>query len=88
METFNIVVLALSGSLLFLVAGVLRLIDPIKNYSKNSGITLENDVNLLSEVRGMSALMMLGGIIVLLGIFIPELTLTSFIVAILIFFGY
>ncbi len=88
MEIINIVVLAISGLLLFVVAGLLRLSNPIKIYLKNSGIKLENDVNILSEVRGMSSVMSLGGIIILLGIFVPELTITSFVVAILLFIGY
>jgi Domain of unknown function (DUF4345) len=88
METLNIVILSISGLLLFVVAGVLRISNPIKNYQKNSGIKIENEVNTLSEVRGMSALMMFGGLIVLLGTIIPELTITSFVVAILIFLGY
>ncbi|MBL4705432.1 MAG: DUF4345 family protein [Flavobacteriales bacterium] len=36
----------------------------------------------------MSALMLLGGIVIMLGAIVPELTLTSFIVAILLFGGY
>ncbi len=88
MEIISIVVLVISGLLLFVVAGILRLSNPIKVYLKNSGIKLENDVNILSEVRGMSSVMLLGGIIILLGIFIPELTITSFVVAILLFIGY
>ena len=88
MEIFNIVVLSISGLLLFTLAGVLRLINPINNYWKNSGIKIENEVNMLSEVRGMSTLMLLGGIVILLGTIIPELTLTSFVVAILLFGGY
>jgi len=88
MEIFNIVVLSISGLMLFTLAGLLRLINPIKNYWKNSEIKIENEVNMLSEVRGMSTLMLLGGIVILLGTIIPELTLTSFIVAILLFGGY
>ncbi len=88
MEIFNIVILSISGLMLFTLAGLLRLINPIGNYWKNSGIKIENEVNMLSEVRGMSALMMFGGIIILLGTLIPELTLTSFVVAILLFGGY
>ena len=88
MEIINIVVLSLSGLMLFTLAGLLRLISPIKNYWKNSEIKIENEVNMLSEVRGMSTLMLLGGIIIMLGAVIPELTLTSFIVAILLFGGY
>ncbi len=88
MEIFNIIVLSISGLLLFVAAGLLRLSNPIKNYLKNSGIKLENEVNTLSEVRGMSSVMMIGGIIVLLGTIVPRLTLTSFVVAVLIFGGY
>jgi len=88
MEIFNIVVLSISGLMLFTLAGLLRLINPIGNYWKNSGIKIENEVNILSGVRGMSALMLLGGIVIMLGAIVPELTLTSFIVAILLFGGY
>lgn len=88
MEVLNIVILSISGLLLFVVAGVLRISNPIKVYLKNSGIKLENEVNLLSEVRGMSSVMMFGGITVLFGTIVPEMTITSFVVAILIFLGY
>jgi hypothetical protein len=87
MEILNIVTLSISG-LLLLTAGTLRLINPIKNYLKNSGIKLEKEVNLLNEVRGVSSVMMCGGIIILLGIIIPKLTITSFVVAILILIGF
>ena len=88
MQIFNIVILALSGLLIFTFAGILRLTNPIKNYLKNSGIKLENDVNLLSEARGMSAVMMFGGITILLGTFISGMRIVSFSVAILLFLGY
>ncbi len=88
MEIIKIITLLLSGLMLFTLAGLLRLINPIENYRKNSGIKIENEVNMLSEVRGMSTVMMLGGIVIMLGTIIPELTLTSFIVAILLFGGY
>ena len=87
MEIFKIVVLSLSG-LMLLFVGVMRLSNPIKTYAKNSGIKLENDVNLLNEMRGVSAVMLFGGIIILLGTIIPTLTITSFIVATLIFIGF
>ncbi|MDG1331348.1 MAG: DUF4345 family protein [Crocinitomicaceae bacterium] len=87
MEIFNIVVLAISGLMLFTLAGFLRLTNPIGNYWKNSGIKIENEVNMLSEVRGMSTLMLLGGLIIMLGAVLPEITLTSFIVAIMLFGG-
>ncbi len=87
MEIFNIVTLSISG-LLLLTIGALRLINPIKNYLKNSGIKLEKEVNLLNEVRGVSSVMMCGGIIILLGTIIPKITTASFVVAVLIFLGF
>lgn len=87
MEILNIVTLSISG-LLLLTVGILRLINPIKNYLKNSGIKLDKEVNLLNEVRGVSSVMMCGGILILLGTIISELTMTSFVVATLIFLGF
>ena len=87
MGIFNMVILALSGLMLLMVGG-LRLSNPIKNYSKNSGIQIDNDVNLLNEVRGTSALMLIGGLIILSGIVFPKMMFTSFVVATLIFIGF
>ncbi len=87
MEIFKIDILSLSGILLFFV-GTMRLINPILTYLKNSGIKLENDVNLLNEMRGVSSVMLLTGVIILLGTFIPELTFTSHSFAILLFLGF
>ena len=50
--------------------------------------TKKHYFNLLNEIRGVSAVMLCGGIIILLGTVIPQLTLTSFIVAILILLGF
>ncbi len=87
METIKIIVLVLSGLMLLFVGGM-RLGNPIKTYLKNSGIKLENDVDLLNEMRGVSALMLCGGIIILLGAVVPKLTFTAFVVALLIFLGF
>ena len=87
MEIVNIVTLSISG-LLLLSVGTLRLSNPIKNYLKNSGIQLANDVNLLNEMRGVSSVMLFGGIIILLGTIVPKLTIASFVVAVLIFLGF
>ncbi|MFY0643482.1 MAG: DUF4345 domain-containing protein [Bacteroidia bacterium] len=87
MEIFKIIILSLSGLLLFFV-GTMRLINPINTYSKNSGINLTNDVNLLNEIRGLSAVMMLAGVVALLGTFIPGLTITSHAFTTLIFLGF
>lgn len=87
MEIFNTITLSLSG-LLFTMVGTLRLTDPIKNYAKNSGIQLANDVDLLNEVRGVSAMMLVGGFTLLMGAFIAKLTFASLIIASLIFLGF
>lgn len=87
MEIIKIVILSLSGLMLFFV-GAMRLSNPIKTYLKNSGINLANDVNLLNEMRGVSAVMLFGGIIILLGTIIPKLMISSFVVATLIFIGF
>ena len=87
MEIIKIVILVLSG-LMLLFVGIMRLSNPAKTYLKSSGIKLANDVDLLNEMRGVSAVMLFGGIIILLGTIIPQLTLTSFVVAILLFLGF
>ncbi len=87
MEIFNIVTLSISGLLLFVV-GTMRILNPIKTYLKNSGITLASDVNLLNEMRGVSSVMLFGGLLIIMGIFIPTMTTMSFVVAILILLGF
>ncbi len=87
MEIFSIGVLSLSG-LLLLSVGALRVGNPIGSYSKFSGVKLENEVNLLNEVRGTSAVMLFGGAIILSGTAIPQMTFASHVVAILIFLGF
>ncbi|MBT3648126.1 MAG: DUF4345 domain-containing protein [Flavobacteriales bacterium] len=87
MEIVNIVILSISGLLLTTV-GALRMINPIKNYAKNSGIEIDNEVSLLNEVCGVGSLMMFSGITILLGIVLPSLTLASFLVATLVFIGF
>ncbi|WP_394975676.1 DUF4345 domain-containing protein [uncultured Croceitalea sp.] len=87
MEIVGIIVLSLSALLLIFV-GISRLSNPIKTYSKNSGIQLENDASLLNEMRAVSSVMLFAGIIIVLGTFITKLSLTSHIVAILIFIGF
>ncbi|MCG8306154.1 MAG: DUF4345 domain-containing protein [Cytophagales bacterium] len=87
MEIISIVILSLS-SLLLIFVGVMRLSNPIKTYLKNSGIKLENDTSLLNEMRGVAAVMLCVGIIVLFGTFTERLTFTSHFVASLIFIGF
>ncbi|CAL2104072.1 conserved membrane protein of unknown function [Tenacibaculum sp. 190130A14a] len=87
MEIVKTIILLLSG-LMLLFVGLMRLTNPIKTYLKSSGIKLSNNVDLLNEVRGVSAVMFCAGIIILLGILIPKMSLTSFTVGTLIFSGF
>ena len=87
MEIIRIAVLSLSALMLVFVGGM-RLSNPIKTYLKNSGIKLENDASLLNEMRGVSAVILCAGIIILLGTFIGKLTFTSHFIASLIFVGF
>ena len=87
MEIFNIITLAISGLLLFSV-GTMRLTNPIKAYAKNSGITLEKNADLLNEMRGVSALMMLAGLSIGLGAILPKFQMISFTIAVLLFIGF
>ncbi len=92
MEIFKIVVLSLSG-LLLTFAGITRLIKPLKSlclksYLGNPDIKIEEKVDILSEMRGDGAVISLAGIIILSGTILPQLTFTSFLVAVLIFLGF
>lgn len=87
MEIVSTITLSISGALL-MYAGGSRVASPIKNYLKNSGITLSNEVNTINEARGVGALMAFGGITALLGVFLHTLTLNSHIAAALIFLGF
>ena len=87
MEIIRIVTLSLSGLMLVFV-GAMRLSNPMQTYLKNSGIKLENDANLLNEMRGLSAVMLCAGILILLGTFMGQLSFTSHVIASLLFIGF
>lgn len=87
MDIFNIVVLSLSGLVLF-ATGVARITAPITSYQKGSGVTLENEPSLLSEIRGSASVTLSAGVVTLLGAIIPSLAFASFLTAALIFVGF
>lgn len=69
MEILIIVIFVLFGLFLFFV-GVFRLSNLINVYFKNLGIIFVKEVDLLNEMRGVSGVMFMGGIFILLGIFL------------------
>lgn len=92
MEIFKIIILSLSA-LMLIFAGLMRLLKPIKSYclkaySDNPEIKLEGAVDLFNEMRGAGAFTILGGLVISLGAFISQFTLTSFAVATVIFIGF
>ena len=87
MDLFETIILSVTG-LLFLFIGGTRTADPIRYYERNSGIPIANDVDLLSEVRGASGVMLLAGTTALIGAFLERLTTASLVVATVLFLGF
>jgi len=54
----------------------------------NPNFKLEGKIDVFNEMRAAGTSTSFGGIIILLGIILPQLTMTSFIVAIVIFLGH
>jgi hypothetical protein len=70
--------IAIGGALLF---------QPVA-FEASAGIHLEENVNLLSEVRAPGGALLAGGVLILLGAFIPTMTYTSVLLATLFFLSY
>lgn len=90
-EIFKIVVLSLSG-LALLYACSMRLINPtqavfLETYLVYPDNSLETNIDLVNEIRGVGAVMLLGAIIALLGTIRADFRLTAFVVAVVIFGG-
>lgn len=91
MDIFEIIVLSLSG-LALIYASAMRLINPSKanflqTYLANATNKLEDDSDLLNEIRGIGAVMFLGGLTILIVTIIPNFRQTGFVVATVILFG-
>ncbi len=87
MEIVQIVILGLTGLFLTLI-GLMRLWNPKSSYGKNSGIQLSENVNLLNEIRGVSAVMLCSGMVIGLGAIVETLSMTSFVVGSIMFIGF
>jgi len=88
MKTFSNIVLGLSGLALFYMC-TMRLIDPSAVVFLQS---LESTADVLtiemaSEIRGMGAELLLGGIVAFLGIFVPRFKVTALVVLSVMFVG-
>jgi len=92
MVIFYIVVLTLSG-LLLTYAGLNRMIKPLSSlcltrYSQNPDIKLEYKSDVFNEMRSAGAQLFFIGLIILLGIFVPQVRFWSFVFAAITFLGY
>ena len=91
MKNFKIIVLLLSGLALF-YASWSRLISPttavfLQTFFENPDNSLDVTIDLANEVRGVGAVLFLGGIAALVGTRSENLRLTSFVVTTVVFGG-
>lgn len=92
MNIFQIIVLALSG-LLLTYAGLNRMIRPISSlcltqYVQNPSKKIEYKADIFNEMRSAGAQLFFIGLIILLGIFLPEVRLWSHVFGVVTFLGY
>ena len=69
------------------VLGSWRLMDPVSFFA-NSGLILSNDSGILNEARATGGVVVGFGLLILSGVFIPKLTYTSNLVAIILFISF
>ncbi|MEM7332332.1 MAG: DUF4345 domain-containing protein [Chloroflexota bacterium] len=91
MKNLKVIVLILSGLALF-YASSSRLINPtgavfLQIFFENPENSLETAVDLVNEIRGVGAVLLLGGIVALLGARRADFRPTSFVVTTVIFGG-
>jgi hypothetical protein len=78
--------LVVAGLIGITIGGAL-LFDPVA-FEASAGISLKEDINMLSEVRAPGGALLAGGILILLGAFISKLTYTSVLLASLFYLSY
>ncbi|MEM6347203.1 MAG: DUF4345 domain-containing protein [Bacteroidota bacterium] len=91
MKAFQIVVLSLSGLALFYACSM-RLFNPsgavfLQSYFKSATNSLTDHIDLVNEIRGVGAVMLLGGIVALIGVLREDMRQIAFVVTSLIFAG-
>lgn len=92
MEILKIIVLTLSG-LLLTYAGLNRMMKPLSSlcltgYAQNPEVNIEYKSDVFNEMRSAGAQLFFIGLIILLGIFVPQVRLLSFVFATVTFWGY
>ena len=92
MTFFYIIVLTLSG-LLLTYAGLNRMIKPMSSlcltrYTQNPDVKIEYKSDVFNEMRSAGAQLFFIGLIILLGVFFPQVRVWSFVFAAVTFLGY
>lgn len=80
------VVLAISGLVAMVIGGAI-LVTPAAFFA-SSGVALSADPSLLSEVRAPGGALLVAGLVIALGAFFAELTLTAGVVSALLYLSY
>jgi len=79
-------ILFISGLILTGIGGAV-LFMPVAFFATN-GINIENNINLLSEIRSPGGALFASGILIMLGAFMAKLTFTSSVISILMYLSY
>ena len=79
--------LLIVSGLIGIAIGSSLLFTPV-SFEASAGITLGTDINLLSEIRAPSGVLLIGGIVILLGAFVSKLTDIAIILSGLIYTTY
>jgi hypothetical protein len=79
-------ILFVSGAI-GMIVGFASLVIPVA-FHASAGITLGDSINLLSEMRAAGGALFAGSALVLLGVFLPQLTFTASVVASLLYGSY
>ncbi len=86
MSKFQKIILGFAGFIAFAIGSFITLA-PVAFYA-GYGINLDNDPNLLNELRGPGANLAVLGAVVMAGLFIQSLTKTSIAIALVIFLAF
>lgn len=80
------IILFLSG-LLLLGTGIALTFIPVE-FNASNGVDLGGNISVLSDIRAAATVLLLGGLLIIIGVFIPKLTFTSSVIAVLLLLGY
>jgi len=88
MKKSNLVnILLVGGGLIGIGVGSAQLFVPVA-FEASAGIRLEDNISLLSEIRGTGGTLLVGGILIALGAFNSKMIFTSIVLSCLFYLSY